>query len=155
MDLPVLRSHRSLTGPLTPEQPGKKPLPGCPSVLQAPGRTRTGDLLITNQLLYQLSHGSKSPSLRGLSTLLIYYRFPFLSTSIFSCGRKLSKVPARRSHTRRRFTRFPSLDRSSLAMVPAHPAARSAVISSSPSLPIKVTPSPSMASGISVRSTSI
>ena len=26
--------------------------------LPAPGRTRTGDLLITNQLLYQLSHGS-------------------------------------------------------------------------------------------------
>ena len=28
-------------------------------VYGAPGRTRTGDLLITNELLYQLSHGSK------------------------------------------------------------------------------------------------
>ena len=39
---------------LTPCSPGVQQVFSLP----APGRTRTGDLLITNQLLYQLSHGS-------------------------------------------------------------------------------------------------
>ena len=39
----------------------------------ATGRTRTGDLLITNQLLYQLSHSSIFVVL-GATSVFIYYK---------------------------------------------------------------------------------
>ncbi len=45
------------------------------SIFGATGRTRTGDLLITNQLLYRLSHSSDSQS-------LFYFIFSKLSRQI-------------------------------------------------------------------------
>ncbi len=43
----------------------------------ATGRTRTGDLLITNQLLYQLSHSSIFVVL-GATSVFIYYKNFFM-----------------------------------------------------------------------------
>ncbi len=52
------------------------------TVYGATGRTRTGDLLITNQLLYQLSHSSKE-SRCTIQRVLFYYTKMRLSTFIF------------------------------------------------------------------------
>ena len=42
--------------------------------LEADGRTRTDDLLITNQLLYQLSYASEQPNLTRTRTIFQRYR---------------------------------------------------------------------------------
>ena len=41
-------------------------------IKKAPGRIRTGDLRITNALLYQLSHGSLSYSAADDSLIIAY-----------------------------------------------------------------------------------
>ena len=72
--------------------PGTVAVPGGPG---ATGRTRTGDLLITNQLLYQLSHSSVFHKCVNYITISGLHSQPFL-LHFYAAGIRTAPANAQR-----------------------------------------------------------